>query len=142
MRRLLVRPDKLRPLFQLLLFGVEKRQDLGSRYTYLLKETFADILDRRQPNVVKTKLLEWIAWARRSRLPAFSRVAQTIRKYLDDIVAYVRSGLSNGVVEGLNTKARLLTRRAYGFHSAEAVLAMIMLCCTGLDLQPVEKLIA
>lgn len=109
---------------------------------YLLKETFADILDRLQPNVVKTKLLEWIAWARRSRLPAFSSVALTIRKHLDDIVAYVRSGLSNGVVEGLNTKARLLTRRAYGFHSAEAVLAMIMLCCTGLDLQPVEKLIA
>jgi hypothetical protein len=33
----------------------------------------------------------------------------------------------------------LITRRAYGFHSASAVLAMIMLCCIGLDLQPVIK---
>lgn len=106
---------------------------------YILKETFAAIMDRLQPNVVKQKLREWIAWARRSRLPAFSRVALTIREHLDDIVAYIRSGLSNGVVEGLNTKARLLTRRAYGFHSAGAVIAMIMLCCTDIVLHPVEK---
>jgi hypothetical protein len=43
------------------------------------------------------------------------------------------------VVEGLGNKARLATRRAYGFHSAAAAIAMIMLCCTGLDLQPVTK---
>ena len=106
---------------------------------YLLKEDFAAILDRRQPNVVKAKLQEWINWASRSRLPAFVKVAKTIREHLDDIVAYVRHRLTNGVVEGLNNKARLLTRRAYGFHSASAAIAMIMLCCTGIELQPVAK---
>ena len=35
--------------------------------------------------------------------------------------------------------ARLATRRAYGFHSAQAVLAMIMLCCSGIHLSPVTK---
>jgi len=29
---------------------------------YLLKETLADILDRRQVNISRTKLLEWMAW--------------------------------------------------------------------------------
>lgn len=106
---------------------------------YLLKESFADILDRRQPNVVKHKLEQWLAWACRSRLPAFVRVARTIRRHLDDIVAYIRVRQTNGLLEGLNTKARLITRRAYGFHSAEAALAMIMLCCGGLHLQPVRK---
>ena len=106
---------------------------------YLLKEEFSTILDRRQPNVVKQKLLDWLGWASRSRLPAFMKVARTIRKHLDDIVAYVRYRLSNGVVEGLNNKARLLTRRAYGFHSASAAIAMIMLSCTGIDLQPIVK---
>lgn len=106
---------------------------------YLLKESFAGILDRKQPNVVKEKLEEWLQWASRSRLEPFVKVARTIRKHLEDIVAYVRWQLTNGVVEGLNNKARLLTRRAYGFHSAAAVIAMIMLCCTGLDIQPVIK---
>ena len=106
---------------------------------YLLKEDFSIILDRRQPNVVKDKLQGWLSWASRSRLPAFVKVARTIRKHLDDIVAYVRYRLTNGVVEGLNNKARLLTRRAYGFHSASAAIAMIMLSCTGIDLQPIVK---
>lgn len=106
---------------------------------YLLKENFAAILDRRQPNVVKQMLQDWLSWASHSQLPAFVTVARTIRKHLVDIVAYVRYRLSNGVVEGLNNKARLLTRRAYGFHSASATIAMIMLSCTGIDLQPIVK---
>ena len=106
---------------------------------YLLKASFAEILDRRQPNVVKQKLHEWLAWASRSRLPAFVKAARTIREHLDDIVAYIRHRLTNGIAEGLNNKARLLTRRAYGFHSATAAIAMIMLCCTGIQLQPIAK---
>jgi transposase len=109
---------------------------------YLLKESFADILDRRQPNVAREKLQEWLAWASRSRLPAFIKVAKTIRLHLDDIVAYIRHRLTNGLGEGLNNKARLLTRRAYGFHSPSAVIAMIMLCCTGIELQPIVKRLA
>jgi len=103
---------------------------------YLLKEEFAAILDRRQPNVVKGMLIDWMGWASRSRLPAFVKVARTIRKHLDDIVAYVRWRVTNSTAEGLNTKARLLTRRAYGFHTPSAVIAMIMLCCSGLVFKP------
>ncbi|MCA2980132.1 MAG: transposase, partial [Myxococcaceae bacterium] len=38
--------------------------------------------------------------------------------------------------EGLNKKTRLITRRAYGFHSAQALIAMIFLCCGGIMLSP------
>ena len=111
--------------------------DNGRLYrAYLLKETFADILNRRQPNVVKAKLREWLSWASRSRLPGFVKVARTIRRHLDDIVAYIRWRLTNGLVEGLHNKVRVITRRAFGFHSAASVIGMIMLCCTNLELQP------
>jgi len=106
---------------------------------YLLKECFASILDRRQPNVAKKKLKNWISWACRSRLPAFVKTARTIRKHIDDIIAYVRFRFTNAIAEGLNNKVRLLTRRAYGFHSAEATICMIMLCCTGIKVTSVEK---
>jgi transposase len=62
---------------------------------YLLKESFAAILDRRQPNVVLMKLEEWISWATHSGLKPFAKVARTITKHLDGIVAYVATGLSN-----------------------------------------------
>jgi transposase len=121
----------------------EIQRDNRSLYRgYLLNAELRDILDRRQPNVVRALLLGWVSWALRSRLPAFVRTAKTIREYLDEIVAYVRWRLTNGLIEGLNNKARLLTRRAYGFHSAEAALAMILLCCSGLDLPPVHKQLA
>ena len=103
---------------------------------YLLKETFADILDRRQPIVVNAKLKEWLSWASRSRLPGFVKVARTIRAHLDDIVAYIRWGVTNGIVEGLHNKVRVITRRAFGFHSASALIGMTMLCCTNLELHP------
>jgi transposase len=106
---------------------------------YLLKESFASILDRRQPNVARRKIVEWLSWASRSKLPAFVKAARTIRGHLDDIIAYIRFQVTNAVSEGLNNKVRLLTRRAFGFHSSKATIAMIMFCCTGIHLRPVTK---
>jgi transposase len=103
---------------------------------YLLKETLAAILDRKQPHVARDKLLDWIHWARRSRLAPFKRAAATIREHLDGIVAYVATGLSNGPTEGLNGKARTITRRSFGFHSATSLISMLFLCCAGLVLRP------
>ena len=106
---------------------------------YLLKTVLADILGRRQVDVVRDKLLEWISWARRSRLKPFKKVAATIRKYFEGVVAIVSTGLNNGRVEGLNGKIRTITRRAYGFHNAGSLIGLIMLCCTGIVLHPVFK---
>lgn len=104
---------------------------------YLLKDALAAVLDRKQVNVAATKLDEWISWAARSRLEPFRRVARTIREHAAGILAYVRSRLSNGRTEGLNGKMRTLTRRAYGFHSAHGLIAMLKLCCSGITLEPV-----
>lgn len=109
---------------------------------YMLKEAFVDIMNRRQPNVAKRKLENWLRWASRSRLAPFVKVAKTIRKHAEDIMAYIRFRFTNAIAEGLNNKARLLTHRAYGFHSAEATISMIMLCCSGIHLQPVRKQVA
>ncbi|MCP5045347.1 MAG: ISL3 family transposase [bacterium] len=103
---------------------------------YLLKESLLAVLDRRQVNVAKKKLEEWIDWARRSRLPAFVRLSRTIAKHSEGILAYVQTGANNGRVEGLNGKARTITRRSHGFHSASALIAMLFLCCGGVDVSP------
>lgn len=103
---------------------------------YLLKESFAAILDRGQQHVARRKLEEWISWATHSALAPFVKVGRTIRKHLDGIVAYIATGISNGRSEGLNGKARTITRRAYGFHDAASLIAMLFLCCSGITLQP------
>src|ERR1700728_5218052 len=106
---------------------------------YLLKETLATILDGAQVNVARDKLLDWIAWANRSQLPPFRKVAGTIKKHIEGIVPYVATGLSSGRSEGLNGKIRTITRRSFGFHSATSLIALITLCCGGINLLPVHK---
>jgi len=103
---------------------------------YLLKATLCAQLDRQQPNVARDRIEEWIGWAMRSRLEPFRKAAQTIRTYLEGIVAYVRTGLSNGRSEGFNAKVRTITSRSYGFHSVANLIALIFLCCSGLTLRP------
>jgi len=77
----------------------------------------------------------------RSRLKPFVRLARTIRKHRDGILAARRLKLSNARAEALNNKVKLIVRRAYGFHSAQAALALVHLTCglTTLTL-PHEKL--
>lgn len=99
---------------------------------YLLKETLADILDRRQVNVARTKLFEWIGWATRSRLAPFQKCARTIKAHAEGILAYVATGLSNGRAEGLNGKIRTITRRSFGFHGPWSLIALIFLCCSAI----------
>jgi transposase len=83
---------------------------------------------------VELLLDRFISRARRSRLPAFVKLAATITKHRDAILAAVRLGATNARAEALNNKVRLIIRRAYGFHSSDAALALIMLCCGPVDL--------
>jgi transposase len=103
---------------------------------YLLKESLVDILDRRQYYVARRKLDEWYAWAVRSRLSPFCKLARTIRKYATGILAYVSTRLSNGASEGINGKIRTITRRAYGFHRVASLIALIFLCCSNIVIDP------
>lgn len=91
-----------------------------------LREVFAGDLD---PDAVLDLLARWCSRAQRSRIPAFVKAAATVRKHRDGITAAIQRGLANGRHEGLNNKVRLIIHRAYGFHTPEAALALIMLAC-------------
>jgi len=99
---------------------------------HLLKDCLQSLLNRRQVHVVRWLLTQWIRKARASGLAHFARAAATIEKHIEGILEYIRTRLNNGVVEGLNGKARVITRRSYGFHSAWALIAMLFLCCGGI----------
>lgn len=105
---------------------------------YLLKEALVRVLDCQQIVVARDKLDEWLTWAKRSRLAPFVKLAKTIEKHRAGILEYVRHRLTNAQVEGLNGKARTITRRSYGFHSASSLIAMLFLCCGGVHVYPAQ----
>jgi transposase len=103
-------------------------QDTNQRLyrAYLLKEQLRQIY--RLPAAASTRLLEaWLKWARRCRLKPFVKLARTITDQRAGILAAIEHGLSNARVEAINTQIRLITRRAFGFHSPDALIALAML---------------
>ena len=103
---------------------------------YEMKEQFRAVFAGDLEPAEAIGLLDrWIARTLRCRLAPFVKTAKTMRDRRPIIVNAIEAGISNGRVEGLNTKVRLLIRRAYGFHSAEAALALVMLACGPIDLK-------
>jgi transposase len=98
---------------------------------YLLKEQLREVFATKGAKG-KQLLAGWLAWATRSRLPEFVALAKTIKKYLSLIHNTLDHGVSNALSEATNTHLRLLTRRAYGYHSADALIAMATLTRSGL----------
>lgn len=103
---------------------------------YLLKEALAGVFEESEVDQARVELDRWLGWASRSQLAPFVRAARTVRRYKDRILAYVRTRLTNGLTEGFNNKLRMIARRAFGFHSAAALIGMLFLCCGGVVLDP------
>lgn len=99
---------------------------------YLLKEQLRQVFHQDSAHAAISLLERWLAWASRSQIPAFVKLARTVREHKVAIYAAVSHGLSNARVESLNTRLRLIMRRAFGFHSPEALIALAMLNFGGL----------
>jgi transposase len=97
---------------------------------YLLKEGLRHVFSVKG-QAGKEALDKWISWARRCRIPVFVALARRIVKHRDTIDAALDHGLSQGLIESTNTKIRVLTRIAFGFHNAEALIALAMLALGG-----------
>lgn len=98
---------------------------------YLLKEQLRQVFQLKGADGIAL-LDAWLRWASRSRLPAFVKLARSIREHRAGIDAALTHRLSNARVESVNTKLRLLTRIAFGFRSPEALVALAMLDLGGL----------
>lgn len=61
------------------------------------------------------KLGMWLSQAKKY----FPKSNNTFIRWFDEIIAYFDNGTTNGVVEGINNKLKLIKRSAYGFRNLE-----------------------
>jgi transposase len=102
------------------------RTDPRLHRAYLLKEGLRLAFQLKgEPG--KETLDRWTSWARRCRIPAFVKLQHRIVTHRAAIDAALDSGLSNALTESTNTKIRLITRIAFGFHGPEPLIALAML---------------
>lgn len=95
------------------------RYNLKTVRAYLLKEDFQQFWEYNSPTWAAKFLDDWCEQVMRSRIDPMKKVAKTLRGHRDLILNYFRARkqFSSGVVEGLNNKAKLTMRKAYGFRT-------------------------
>ena len=99
------------------------RYNLRSVRAYLLKEQFQTFWTYVSPYWAGRFLDQWCTRTMRSQLAPMKKVATMLRRHRALLLNWFRAKgqLSSGVVEGLNTRAKLPTRKAFGFRTYHGV---------------------
>jgi transposase len=99
---------------------------------YYLKEAFQSFWDYKQPGHASRYLNQWFWWATHSRIDPLRDFAWMLRRHWDGIMAWTRTRVSNGALEGMNNKIKSLSHCAFGFRKAQTFIDIIYHCCGGL----------
>ena len=97
------------------------RVNLRTVKAYLLKEEFHRFWEYVSPTWASRYLDAWMREAVGTRMPAFVKLAGTLRQHKPLLMNWFRAKgeFAMGAVEGFNNKARVTTKMAYGFRSYE-----------------------
>lgn len=95
------------------------------RKAYQWKEKFRAIYE--EPLTVekgKKQIQQWLHQAR----GIYTEVARTIQTHLNRICNYFRNRTTNGVMEGINNRIKLIKRQAYGFVNFHNFRERLLAC--------------
>jgi transposase len=97
--------------------------NLQSVRSCLMREDFQRFWEYDYPACAGKFLDEWCTRSMRSKIGPMKKVAKTLRRHRELILNWFRAGgiISAGIVEGLNNKAKLTMRKAYGFRTPKAI---------------------
>jgi len=103
---------------------------------WYLKEAFQLFWNYKQPWRAEQYLRKWMNAAMRSKLEPFKKFVRMLRTHLDGVLAWTKTRVSNGAVEGMNNKIKSISHRSFGFRSAKYFIVAIYHCCARLPLPP------
>jgi len=119
------------------LFSVLRKKRLRTARAWALKESLRDLWSYHSLGWAMKHFRSWYAWAIRSRLKPIKSVARMFRKYLGNILTFLKHRITNAVSEGLNSTIQTIKKMACGFRNREHFKIAIYFHCGGLDLYPV-----
>jgi transposase len=99
------------------------KYNLRSVRAYLLKEDFQRFWEYVSPGWAAKFLDQWCTRTMRSQVEPMKDIARSLRGHRELILNWFRAKgtMSSGIVEGLNNKVKLTTRKSYGFRTYEAI---------------------
>lgn len=102
---------------------------------YQLRVDFEQLWECGCEQEAEAFIWRWTRAALKSRRAPLRKFAKTLRKKMHGVLGFFRwHGQTSGPIEGVNNKIKLIIHKAYGFRSVPALMAMIHLCCSGIQL--------
>ena len=97
--------------------------NLSSIKGYLLREDFQRFWDYHRPYLAEKFLADWVARTLQTDLGPMRKVARMLNKHKPLILNWFKAKgeLSSGAVEGMNLKAKLTMRKAFGFRTTKCL---------------------
>ena len=132
---LLKNPWNLTPKQKASLSSLVRSNHPLSRAWYL-KEDFQRFWEYLHETWAWRHLDKWLWWASHSRLEPFQEFARMVRKHKEGILAWTTLRVSNGALEGMNNKVKLVSHRSYGFRNDDRYIEAIYHNCGALPLPP------
>ncbi len=102
---------------------------------YLLKEDFAQLWSYRSRGGAERFLADWTDALRWSRLEPLHRFAKMLWEHFEGVLSYATWPLSNGALEGNNSRIRGLSHRARGYRNKANLILAIFHCCGKLSFE-------
>lgn len=99
---------------------------------YCMKEMLRLLLKMKDVNEAEAELKQWLWRASHSRIDAFKKLYQKVKRHKEHILNAIKLGMSNARIEATNNKIKLIIRKAYGFRNIQNMLDMVYLVCSDL----------
>jgi transposase len=100
---------------------------------YQLKLSILAFWDEK-PRKAKKRLKAWILWARNTHLVDFQRLADTLEEHFDGILAWHKTRVTNGILEGINSLVQAAKAKARGYSNPRTMINMTYLIAGRLPL--------
>lgn len=98
--------------------GYLEKLNLKINRAYLLKESFREFWSYTHEGWARRFLTKWFWGATHSRVKPMRDSAWLLRNHQEGVLNYFKMRITNGIVEGLNNKAKAISHRCYGFRTA------------------------
>ena len=92
---------------------------------YRMREMFMDIFSMHDSQEAKAYLMFWCDMVSESTIIPIKKFVAMIKTHWSGIVAYFDNGITNGILEGINSKIQLAKRRARGYRNIKNYINMI-----------------
>ena len=103
-----------------------KDLNLKTMRAYHLRLNFQELW-LQPPDQAEHFLKKWYYWATHSRIESMKKAAKTMKQHWDGILNWFKSGINNGILEGINSLVQAAKARARGYRTNEYLITMVYL---------------